>query len=234
MWNEAIKCCFFHLLLGNIDPIAMKKNLILQIFLAILSFTAFGQSDTTEVNTDTSDMLPRNFKKGFYTSYSEFVKNEPAVVRSFTTIKKTTSKKKIANGIYKASYELAKGEAGIKEDIWGFADDSLFYVRIFASLFHKDYWKLECSGGKYPFAFVNIDQSGGYLGSGFLANEIAPIYEIYVMDKNGKFKQASTKYLKSLFADSPEILKEYLDSSSKNSNKTKKEFLVRFNLQQHG
>ncbi|MES2430904.1 MAG: hypothetical protein V4556_08195 [Bacteroidota bacterium] len=205
------------------------RSLFFAFFFILTTVVASAQSDSLDNEIDTSGIMSKTLKKGFYLTHEDFLNNTPSFTKEFTTIKKAAAKDRFGHEIFRVKYDLADGEGKIKETLWGFADDSLFYVRIFASLLHTDYWKLECNAGKYPFAYVKIDQAGGYMGTGFLFNKVLPLYEIYVIDKNGKAKQATANYLKKLFAEAPEILEAYKKESKKGTNKVKSEYLLKFN-----
>jgi hypothetical protein len=207
----------------------MFKHILLACFLLLTIANLTAQADSTDDELETTTTLTRTFKKGFYTNYGEFLKNEPSVMRSFETIKKTLSKENKAHANYRMLYKLDENEKPIKGEVWGFADDSLFYVKRFGSVFHTDYWKMECSAGEFPFAFVFSDQTVGMRGLGSIVNEVAPTYDLFVLTKTGKFKQGTVHYLNKLFSRDPIIQKEYDENKLKHKNWVKKNFLIRFN-----
>jgi hypothetical protein len=207
----------------------MFKHILLACLLLFTVANLIAQADSTEEELEVDTTLTRTFKRGFYMSYEEFLANSPSVSRSFKTIKKTLSKENKTHANYRMLYKLDENEKPIKGEVWGFADDSLFYVKRFGSVFHIDYWKMECSAGEFPFAFVFSDQTVGMHGLGSIANEVAPIYDLFVLTKTGKFKQGTVHYLNKLFSPDPVIQKEYDEHKLKHKNRVKKDFLIRFN-----
>jgi hypothetical protein len=156
----------------------------------IFPAACMAQTDTVITPADTTTQKiykAQILKKGFYKDKEEFFNNAPSLIRNFTVEQKTVSDKKKKGGIMKVQYVIADNEAPVGNNIWGFCDSTDVYV------WHaQNFWKLDCIGPHpyfvYPLkSYVSWPNFG--IIAGLIIDESMPSYEIFLMDKKGRFKR---------------------------------------------
>ncbi|MES2850056.1 MAG: hypothetical protein V4685_13440, partial [Bacteroidota bacterium] len=194
----------------------------LVFFISLISLKAISQTDSSKtLVTDSVVILPdtanqkiyksKQLVKGFYLNKDEFFNNRPSIKRNFSVTERTTSAKYKAAGILPVKYVLAEGEAPIQDKIWGFCDGSNVYAYSQAGLSSNiNFWKLDCIG-PHPFYvfplgndWVDISNPISFTVD-MLSLAAGPSYEIFMLNKKGKFKKVYSEDLLELFEEEPDI-----------------------------
>jgi len=179
------------------------------IFTACFLFLLFLQS---EAQTDSVQMIPvqvdtLQLKKGFYTSYEEYLSNSPSITLAFETDVYRVSKND--STIVSAKYHLLDSSGKVK-GIWGFCDGENVFVKYGRILGHQ-FWKLQCPGPN-PYLFfkdkmlVAVGPPVMALATLAITASLPPSYEVLLINKSGKVKNPTKKNMRSILADTPELL----------------------------
>ncbi len=213
---------------------AVGNKAVVVLAIVILPLVSIAQADSTAAHPADSTQ-PKVYKakmlaKGFYKNKEEFFNNAPSITRAFTVQEKTISDKKKAGGIMAVAYVLEDGGVMSDDEVWGFCDGKDVYVKCVKVL--GNYWKLDCIG-PHPYFVFPLYQLLVSLPAQALSG---PAYEIYLMNKKGKFKRADSDDVLELLQAEPTIKYSFRnalgpDMYEPNPNRSAitREYLKKFN-----
>jgi hypothetical protein len=146
-------------------------------------------------------------KRGFYASYEEYLSNSPSITLAFESEVYRISKKD--STIVSAKYHLLDSSGKVK-GIWGFCDGENVFVKYRIILGHQ-FWKLQCPGPNPYLFFKNkmLVAAGPpvmALATLAITASLPPSYDVLLINKSGKVKNPTKKNMRSILADTPEIL----------------------------
>ncbi len=146
--------------------------------------------------------------------------NAPSVNVDFTItqIKKTDAD--LARGICPVWLNVPGGKIKLGQ-IWGFCDGNAVYCKF--SFLESKYWKLQYVG-PYSF-FLHVEQIRTPGGLMALQDPV----QVFVLNKKGKAKFASEKYLYKLFKSEPSVFTEFDKNPNKGTEYQRQFYLKKFN-----
>lgn len=198
-----------------------------------ISHYSFAQIDTTKIYNC------KQFKKGFYKSYNEFIINSPSITYDFTI--KHLSKHPNDTLDTRVDYTLLDSSKHTGH-VWGFCDGTDVYIKYNTSTIASTFLKLHV--GRYPFfSFEDRSSStvvllpglglvGAAVSAATTANAIAESskpysskeYSLCLINDKGKFiKKPHASDIKKVLSTQPELLKlfeEEMGQLEKYSNET--------------
>lgn len=184
-----------------------------------ISLSSFAQIDTNKIYNC------KQFKKGFYKSYNEFITNSPSITYDFTL--KHLSKHPNDTLDTRVDYTLLDSSKHTGH-VWGFCDGRDVYIKYNTSTIASTFLKLNV--GRYPFfSFEDRSSSTVVLLPGFglvgaavtaatTANAISEASKPYsskdyslclITDKGKLNKRPLISDLKKLVSTQPELLKSF-------------------------
>ena len=186
---------------------------LFSLLLLSISHYSFAQIDTTKIYNC------KQFKKGFYKSYNEFITNSPSITYDFTL--KHLSKHPNDTLDTRVDYTLIDSSKRTHH-VWGFCDGTDVYVK-----YDANFWKLHA--GRYPFfSFKEKGASpiflipgaglivGGIIAAATTANAVATAsqpyssedYTLCIITDTGKFnKRPLIMEVRKLVSTQPELVR---------------------------
>jgi hypothetical protein len=111
------------------------------------------------------DTMHVQFKKGFYKSFDEYVRNSPSIVPEFTVIPVSIDPRD--SSVMRVHYKVVGSRRRIRE-FWGFSDGTDVYVN------DGKFWRMQCPG-RYSLYVYSRKPTPIFLGPTLLITAVTAI-----------------------------------------------------------